>query len=108
MVPFIPANIHYIISLALIAPSLGGALIFSFGIMGAVVDYDEKLTNQRREALFYGVFSLASGIGMSVSTLILPFAYNTFGYTKRTPMVQDGIFNHIFHNDCSSACVQEI
>lgn len=85
MAPFIPANIHYIISLALIAPSLGGALIFSFGLMGAVVDYDEKLTNQRREALFYGVFSLASGIGMSVSTLILPLAYNTFGYTKADP-----------------------
>lgn len=82
LIPAIPATILFISGMIVMGPFLGGLSVFSFGIMGAVVDYDEKLNNCRREALFYGAFSLASGIGTSLAIFVLPYIHNAFGNTK--------------------------
>jgi GPH family glycoside/pentoside/hexuronide:cation symporter len=73
------------ITFGLIGPVLGGYLILSFAVMGSVVDYDELFTHSRREAIYYGTFSLAASIGPSLSALILPFVLENFGYTKANP-----------------------
>jgi GPH family glycoside/pentoside/hexuronide:cation symporter len=74
------------IFVALVGAALGGYLILIYAMMGNVVDYDEMLTNRRREAIYYGTFSFAIGLGTAVGTLILPLLLQTFGYTQANPL----------------------
>ena len=74
------------IFVALVGTALGGYLILIYAMMGNVVDYDELLTNRRREAIYYGTFSFAIGLGTSVGTLILPLLLENFGYTQANPL----------------------
>lgn len=74
------------IFVALIGAALGGYLILIYAMMGNVVDYDEMLTKRRREAIYYGTFSFAIGLGTSVGTLILPLLLESFGYTQANPL----------------------
>jgi GPH family glycoside/pentoside/hexuronide:cation symporter len=55
-------------------------------MMGNVVDYDEMLTGRRREAIYYGTFSFAIGLGGSVGALVLPMLFKTLGYTHENPL----------------------
>lgn len=79
-------NIQAYIFIALIGVALGGYLILIYAMMGNLVDYDEMLTNRRREAIYYGTFSFAIGLGTSVGTLILPLLLENFGYTQANPL----------------------
>ena len=74
------------IFVALVGTALGGYLILIYAMMGNVVDYDELTTNRRREAIYYGTFSFAIGLGTSVGTLILPVLLENFGYTQANPL----------------------
>jgi Na+/melibiose symporter-like transporter len=74
------------IFVALVGATLGGYLILIYAMMGNLVDYDEMLTNRRREAIYYGTFSFAIGLGTSVGTLILPLLLQNFGYTQANPL----------------------
>jgi len=82
----ISLSIQAYIFVALVGAALGGYLILIYAMMGNVVDYDEMLTNRRREAIYYGTFSFAIGLGTSVGTLVLPLLLETFGYTRANPL----------------------
>jgi glycoside/pentoside/hexuronide:cation symporter, GPH family len=84
-VPGMGVDVQAYIALAVAGVSLGGYLILIYAMMGNVVDYDEMLTNRRREANYYGTFSLGIGLGSSIGMLVLPFLLNTFGYTRDNP-----------------------
>ena len=79
-------SIQAYIFVALVGTALGGYLILIYAMMGNVVDYDEMLTKRRREAIYYGTFSFAIGLGTSVGTLILPLLLENFGYTQTNPL----------------------
>jgi GPH family glycoside/pentoside/hexuronide:cation symporter len=85
-IPFIPAYIQGVVTVGLVGPVLGGYFILVYAMMGSVVDYDETLTHARREAIYYGAFSLAASIGPSLAALILPLILKTFGYTLANPL----------------------
>jgi GPH family glycoside/pentoside/hexuronide:cation symporter len=86
MISAAPRMAHALVTLALTAPLLGGYFIMAYAAMGSVVDYDEMLTGRRREAIYYGTFSLAAGIGPALAALILPQILEGFGYTAANPM----------------------
>jgi GPH family glycoside/pentoside/hexuronide:cation symporter len=86
LIPGVSPMIHGLVTTALIAPWLGGYFILVYAIMGSVVDYDEMLTGRRREAIYYGTFSLAVGVGPSLAALILPQILTGFGYTAADPL----------------------
>jgi len=71
---------------ALISVLLGGYLIVIYAMMGNVVDYDEMLTGRRREAIYYGTFSFAIGLGTSFGALVLSQLLKIFGYTRENPL----------------------
>lgn len=71
---------------ALIGVALSGSNMFPYAMMGSVADYDELKTRSRREAAYYGAFSLAVEGGPAIATLILPVLYKTFGYTQANPL----------------------
>lgn len=79
-------SIQAYLFVALIGATLGGYLILIYAMMGNMVDYDELLTHRRREAIYYGTFSFAIGLGTSVGTLILPLLLENFGYTQANPL----------------------
>jgi len=79
-------SVQAYIFVALVGTALGGHWILIYAMMGNVVDYDELLTNRRREAIYYGTFSFAIGLGTSVGTLILPVLLENFGYTQANPL----------------------
>jgi GPH family glycoside/pentoside/hexuronide:cation symporter len=81
-----PLTIQAYIFVALVGAALGGYLILIYAMMGNVVDYDEILTHRRREAIYYGTFSFAIGLGTAVGTLILPVLLDTFGFTQENPL----------------------
>jgi GPH family glycoside/pentoside/hexuronide:cation symporter len=86
MVPGLPLMAHGLVATALMAPMLGGYFILAYAAMGSVVDYDEMFTGRRREAIYYGTFSLAAGVGPSLAALILPQILEGFGYTAANPL----------------------
>jgi GPH family glycoside/pentoside/hexuronide:cation symporter len=86
MVPGFDKLIQAYITIALLGPALGGYFILAYAMMGSVVDYDEMSTHARREAIYYGTFSLAAGIGPALAALILPFILSHFGYTSANPL----------------------
>ncbi len=85
-VPGLPVNVQAILFLFLVGLSLGGYFIVIYAMMGNVVDYDEMLTRRRREAIYYGSFSFANGLGISAGSLILPVLLDVFGYTRANPL----------------------
>ncbi|MCY7336355.1 MAG: MFS transporter [Chamaesiphon sp.] len=84
--PRVDNTIAAAIALASLAPFLGGYFILIYAMMGSVVDDDELVTHQRREAFHYGTFSLSTGIGMSLSSLIVPQIFKVYGYTATNPL----------------------
>ena len=86
MVPGFDKLIQAYITVGLVGPALGGYFILAYAMMGSVVDYDEMSTHARREAIYYGTFSLAAGIGPAIAALILPFIFSQFGYTAANPL----------------------
>jgi GPH family glycoside/pentoside/hexuronide:cation symporter len=86
LLPGIPVMTHALLMLALIGPFLGGYFVLVFAMMGSVVDYDEILTLRRREAIYYGTFSLAVGVGPTLAALLLPFIFEHYGYTATNPL----------------------
>lgn len=86
LIPGINKLIQAYITVGLVGPVLGGYFILAYAMMGSVVDYDEMTTHARREAIYYGTFSLAAGIGPSMAALILPFILSHFGYTAANPL----------------------
>ena len=70
----------------MIGIALAGSHMFPYAMMGSVADYDEMKTNSRREAAYYGAFSLAVEGGPAIATLLLPILYKTFGYTVANPL----------------------
>jgi GPH family glycoside/pentoside/hexuronide:cation symporter len=79
-------TVQAIILVILIGVMLGGYLIVIYAMMGNVVDYDEMRTGRRREAIYYGTFSFAIGLGGSLGALILPMLLKTFGYTHENSL----------------------
>ena len=84
--PVIPLLVQVYALIALIGASLGGYLILIYAMMGNMVDYDEMLTKRRREAIYYGTFSFAIGLGTAIGTLILPLLLENFGFTQANPL----------------------
>lgn len=85
-IPTIPTIAEVYILVTLLGASLGGYLILVYAMMGNVVDYDEMLTNRRREAIYYGTFSFAIGLGIAVGTPILTLLLENFGFTQANPL----------------------
>lgn len=82
----VPLSLQAYVFVALIGAALGGYFILIYAMMGNVVDYDELLTRRRREAIYYGTFSFAIGLGVSVGNLVLPLLLENFGYTQANPL----------------------
>jgi len=65
---------------------IGGFLIIAFAFLGTIVDEDFRRSGRRREAVYYGSFTLAMGLGISLGNLLLPLGFSWFGYSRSQPL----------------------
>jgi glycoside/pentoside/hexuronide:cation symporter, GPH family len=86
LIPGVNKLVQAYVTVGLVGPVLGGYFILAYAMMGSVVDYDEMFTHARREAIYYGTFSLAAGIGPALAALILPAILSRYGYTAANPL----------------------
>lgn len=86
LLPGLPVMAQGLVVVGLAGFTLGGYFIVIYAMMGNVVDYDEMLTGRRREAIYYGTFSLALGLGVAAGALILPLLFDFLGYTHENPL----------------------
>lgn len=89
LVGIVPGTVSVVMTFVLfplIGFMLAGSSMLPYAMMGSVADYDELKTKTRREAVYYGAFSLAVEGGPTVSTLLLPVLYQNFGYTVANPL----------------------
>lgn len=61
--------------------SVGGLFVVPNALVAEIVDYDEKLTGMRREAIFFGVQGLLIKIAMGVSTFGATQLLESGGFT---------------------------
>ena len=55
-------------------------------MLGEIVDYDEKMFGQRREALFNGLANICWKLSMAISILIATQSMNWFGNSPEHPL----------------------
>ena len=51
-----------------------------------LVDYDEKVTGSRREAMYFGMQGLMLKFAIALSALFFGFLLRTFGYSSAEPL----------------------
>lgn len=54
-------------------------------ILGEVIDYDEQLTGQRREAIYTGVINFMMKLGWTLSTFLMWKLFDAYGYSRANP-----------------------
>lgn len=85
-IPGTPATIMTFAIFMALGFMLAGSSMLPYAMMGSVADYDEIKTKTRREAIYYGAFSLAVEGGPAIAVLLLPILYQNFGYSLANPM----------------------
>lgn len=51
-----------------------------------IAEWDGLVTGQRREGMFFGAQGLIIKIVIGISSLVTPFIFDIFGYTKDNPL----------------------
>ena len=85
-IPGTPATVMTFAIFIALGFMLAGSSMLPYAMMGSVADYDEIKTKTRREAIYYGAFSLAVEGGPAIAVLLLPILYQNFGYSLANPM----------------------
>ena len=85
-IPGTPATVMTFAIFMALGFMLAGSSMLPYAMMGSVADYDELKTKTRREAIYYGAFSLAVEGGPAIAVLLLPILYQNFGYSLANPM----------------------
>ncbi len=69
----------------LIGLALSGQFVFPNAILADVIDYDQTLTRQRREAIYYGMQNTLQKFSFALSSLIFGTTLSFFGATADNP-----------------------
>lgn len=70
----------------LIGLALSGQFIFPNAILADVIDYDATKTNQRREAVYYGMQNTLQKFSFALASIIFGTTLSVFGATLDNPM----------------------
>ena len=71
-----------IVILALAAPFVAAFLAIPRTLLADVMDYDQKLTGYRREAMYNGMESLIAKVAIGLAPAIMGFMFTHYGYTE--------------------------
>lgn len=80
--PFIQA----LIILPLAALPMGGMFTASLALIADLTDYGELKEGNRTEAVYYGIYGIVRKAGWACCSLILSYAFTSFGYSAQNPL----------------------
>ncbi len=78
-IPQGPTSLVYVVA-AIVGIGLSAQYIFPWAMLPDVVEYDEKETGERREGIYYGLWTLATKITGAFGLLVSGWALTLFGY----------------------------
>jgi len=81
----IPPSVQGVILMALVGIPLSALYMLPNPLISDCIDYDERLTGRRREAMYYGVQNILQNAAMAFSALVLGSLFNFFGYSAENP-----------------------
>jgi GPH family glycoside/pentoside/hexuronide:cation symporter len=87
-----------VILMILAGPALGGLLVLPYAILADITDYDEQITGQRREAMYFGVQAFLSKAGMGLGPACANLIFTFLGSTAAQPwgLYLSGVFAAAF------------
>lgn len=59
--------------------------IIFIGIIADLTDYDQLKSDQRREAMYYGIYGIVRKTGRALCSLMLAGVFSAFGYSTENP-----------------------
>lgn len=65
---------------------LAGLFILPNAVLAEITDYDFSLTSSHREAIYFGVQGFVLKSAMGLSSLVVAFVLETFGYSLTAPL----------------------
>jgi glycoside/pentoside/hexuronide:cation symporter, GPH family len=80
-----PETIMFIL-MALVGLPMAGLFVVPDAIVAAVSDLEEKLSGQRREAMYFGAQGFVLKVALGLSTLITTGLFHFFGSTAEQPL----------------------
>lgn len=89
LVGFIPIASSFwqtVLITILIGLALSGQFIFPNAILADVIDYDATKTNQRREAIYYGMQNTLQKFSFAIASIIFGTTLSVFGATLENPL----------------------
>jgi len=84
--PLIPLSIQAVVIFALVAIPVGGMFAVALGLIADLTDYDELKSGKRREAVYYGIYSIVRKTGWAFCSLIMMGVFKIFGFSTENPM----------------------
>jgi MFS family permease len=91
LIGFLPLGNEFVQTLAVVAlfgiPA-AGFTVLPFAALSDVVDYDERLTGRRREAVYFGVMGMGQKVMIGLS--VLSFTIVPYLYSDGTQVLRDG------------------
>lgn len=86
--PWLPISkdIACYILMGLIGIPLSGLFVVPDGIVSDLTDYDEMLTGERHEAMYFGAQGFFLKVNMGISTVIMTWMFSTFGNSVARPL----------------------
>ena len=84
--PGIPTVIQGLVYIGLAGVPIAGLFVFPNALLADVIDYDAQLTGQRREGMYFGVFSTINKLALALSSLIFGLILGAFGNTAANPL----------------------
>lgn len=83
--PLVPIPEQGLVILLLFAPAVSSLFVLQRPLIADIMDYDEKLTGYRREAMYNGVEGLLTKFASGVAPLIMGTLFFIGGYTAEKP-----------------------
>lgn len=83
--PVLPKLVQGVLYVALSGVPFAALHVFPTALMADVIDYDEQLTGQRREAIYYGIQETLKKLAFALSTGLFALVLS-LGYSAENPL----------------------
>lgn len=85
LAPGVPPLAQALVLVALLGPPAAGLYVFPTVLLADIVDHDARLTGQRREAIYYGLFGTLTKAAFAGAAVLFGAVLGAFGYSASQP-----------------------
>ncbi len=86
-----PTNLIYVVA-AIAGMGFSSQWVFPWSMLPDVVEYDEKMTGERREGVYYGLWAFLSKFTSALGVAVSGWALDWFGYVPNVEQTARALF----------------